>query len=142
VERGEWDEEPDYPRAPLPAHERQWRHPSEQGAYVWDRSEPPLVVGKGLSVATGTVGAVLAIGLLWLMVPHSNRNGGGVAEVSSTVHALGGSEASVPRQTNLPLSIVSSSSVLGSTNQANATIGSGTTGHTFAPTTVLLLRPR
>ena len=135
MERGEWDEEPEYPRAPLPAHERQWRHPSEQGATEWNRSEPPLVVGRGLSVATGTVGAVLAIGLLWLMVPHSNRSGGGVAEVSSTVHAVGGGDGSVPRQTNLPLSIVSSSSVPGSSSQGNSTIGSGTTGRTFAPST-------
>ena len=136
VERGEWDEEPEYPRAPLPAHERQWRHPSEQGATAWSQSEPPLVVGRGLSVATGTVGAVLAIGLLWLMVPHSGRGGGGVAEVSSTVHAVGGGDGSTPRQTNLPLSIVSSSSVVGSPSQGSSTIGSGTTSRTFAPTTV------
>jgi len=136
VERGEWDEEPEYPRAPLPAHERQWRHPSEQGAAAWTRSEPPLVVGRGLSVATGTVGAVLAIGLLWLMVPHSDRSGGGVAEVSSTLHAVAGGDTSAPRQTNLPLSIVSSSSVGSSSSQGNSnTIGSGTTSHTFAPTT-------
>lgn len=82
MERGEWDNEADYPRAPLPAHERTWRHPSEHGATTWVESEPPLVVGRGLSMATGTVGVLLAVGLLWLMVPHNNR--GGVAAESST----------------------------------------------------------
>ncbi len=75
VERGDWQNDPEYPKAPLPAHERSWRHPSEIGASQWAISEPPLVVGRGLSVATGTVGAALAVGLLWLMIPHHNRSG-------------------------------------------------------------------
>jgi len=83
VEQGDWQNDADYPRAPLPAHERSWRHPSEIGAEQWVQSEPPLVVGRGLSVATGTVGAVLALGLLWLMVPHPGRDSG-VAIGSST----------------------------------------------------------
>ena len=83
VEQGNWQNDADYPRAPLPAHERSWRHPSEIGAEQWVQSEPPLVVGRGLSVATGTVGAVLALGLLWLMVPHPGRDSG-VAIGSST----------------------------------------------------------
>ncbi|MCU1364417.1 MAG: hypothetical protein JWN39_56, partial [Ilumatobacteraceae bacterium] len=85
VERGEWEDDPEYPNAPLPAHERTWRHPSEQGATEWVRSEPPLVVGRGLSVATGTVGAVLAVGLLWLLIPHDNKGGGVAVQGSTTV---------------------------------------------------------
>src|SRR4051812_24727198 len=85
VERGEWEDDPEYPNAPLPAHERTWRHPSEQGATQWVRSEPPLVVGRGLSVATGTVGAVLAVGLLWLMIPNDNKGGGVAVQGSTTV---------------------------------------------------------
>jgi len=81
VEREEWENDPEYPRAPLPPHERQWRHPSELGETHWTRSEPPLVVGRGLSIATGTVGAILALGLLWLMIPHADR--GGVAVEAS-----------------------------------------------------------
>ncbi|MEO7398797.1 MAG: PDZ domain-containing protein [Ilumatobacteraceae bacterium] len=89
MERGEWDNDADYPSAPLPAHERTWRHPSEMGEAHWVRSEPPLVVGRGLSVATGAVGAVLALGLLWLMVPHPNRDADVAAEFSTTtVRAL------------------------------------------------------
>ncbi len=75
MERGEWESDPEYPSGPLPAHERQWRHPSEIGATQWAASEPPLVVGRGLSIATGTVGVALAVGLLWLMVPHHSRSG-------------------------------------------------------------------
>ncbi len=75
VEEGDWHNDPEYPRAPLPAHERAWRHPSEVGSNEWATSEPPLVVGRGLSVATGTVGAALAVGLLWLMIPHHDRSG-------------------------------------------------------------------
>jgi S1-C subfamily serine protease len=82
VEREEWENDPEYPRAPLPPHERKWRHPSELGESQWVRSEPPLVVGRGLSIATGTVGAILALGLLWLLIPHSDR-GGVAAETSS-----------------------------------------------------------
>ena len=59
VERGEWDEEPEYPRAPLPAHERQWRHPSEQGATAWSQSEPPLVATTmTLSTSSITLDAI------------------------------------------------------------------------------------
>ena len=75
MERGEWENDPEYPNGPLPAHERQWRHPSELGATQWAASEPPLVVGRGLSVATGSVGVMLAIGLLWLMIPHHSPSG-------------------------------------------------------------------
>ena len=64
------------------------------------QSEPPLVVGRGLSVATGTVGVVLAVGLLWVMVPHDNRSGGGVAAQSSTSLRSTAAESFVARQTS------------------------------------------
>lgn len=90
MERGEWENDPEYPSAPLPAHERTWRHPSEQGASQWIQSEPPIVVGRGLSVATGTVGMVLAMGLLWLMIPHDGPGEGVAVQGSTTVRSLGG----------------------------------------------------
>lgn len=98
MERGEWEDDPEYPNAPLPAHERTWRHPSEQGATHWVQSEPPLVVGRGLSVATGTVGAVLAAGLLWLMIPHDNKGGGVAVQGSTTVRVA--AETLTSRQTS------------------------------------------
>ncbi|MCU1397816.1 MAG: hypothetical protein JWN62_925 [Acidimicrobiales bacterium] len=103
VERGEWEDDPEYPNAPLPAHERTWRHPSEQGATQWVRSEPPLVVGRGLSVATGTVGAVLAVGLLWLMIPNDNKGGGVAVQGSTTVRVAAESLTSRPTS-SLPAS--------------------------------------
>ncbi len=58
-----------YPPAPLPAHERAWRHPSELGQAQWAMSEPPLVVGRGLLAATGAIGTVLGLAVLWMLVP-------------------------------------------------------------------------
>ena len=81
VELGEWDDDATYPVAPLPIHERSWRHPSELGAAVWADTEPPLVVGRSLAVASGVIGAVLSLGILWLLVPHAA--GPGVATQSS-----------------------------------------------------------
>ncbi len=113
MERGEWENDPDYPPAPLPAHERVWRHPSEQGASQWVLSEPPLVVGRGLTVATGTIGVFLAVGLLWLMIPHNDRGDDGVAAQSSTAVRsagveTGGSRLSTPAAiTNSPITTIS-----------------------------------
>jgi hypothetical protein len=58
-----------YPPAPVPAHERTWRHPSEVGQAQWAMSEPPLVIGRGLLVVTGAISCVLGAAALWLMLP-------------------------------------------------------------------------
>lgn len=68
MERSEWDDD-EYPSAPVPRHERQWRHPSEMGAAHWERTEPPLALGRGLLATTGIIGALLALGVLWVMLP-------------------------------------------------------------------------
>lgn len=68
MERSEWDDD-EYPGAPVPRHERQWRHPSEMGAAHWERSEPPLALGRALLATTGVIGALLAVGILWVMLP-------------------------------------------------------------------------
>ena len=64
-----------YSPAPLPAHERTWRHPSEVGQATWVLSEPPVAIGRGLLVTTGAIGCVLGIAVLWLLMPI----GGGLA---------------------------------------------------------------
>ncbi|MEI6402579.1 MAG: PDZ domain-containing protein [Actinomycetota bacterium] len=64
-----------YPTAPLPAHERVWRHPSELGQAQWAMSEPPLVVGRGLLAATGAIGTVLGLTVLWMLVPAGFDSG-------------------------------------------------------------------
>ncbi|MFM2183721.1 MAG: secreted serine protease, trypsin-like serine protease [Actinomycetota bacterium] len=47
--------------APVPPHERLWRHPSEVAAHAWAASEPPLVLGRGLATATGAIAVVLSV---------------------------------------------------------------------------------
>jgi len=88
VDRSEGNDDELYPRAPLPAHERQWRHPSEMGQQAWASSEPPLTIGRGLTAATGAIGSLLALAVLWTMLPtHAGRNAG--VSVRSTVATVG-----------------------------------------------------
>ena len=73
--RNEWNDDEQYQAAPLPAHEREWRHPSEIGEQVWLGSEPPLTIGRGLTVATGAIGGLFALAVLWTMLPtQAGRN--------------------------------------------------------------------
>ena len=67
-----------YPLAPLPAHERTWRHPSELGEAAWQQSEPPVSIGRGLLVTTGAIGSALGVAVLYLMLPA-----GGVSPAAS-----------------------------------------------------------
>jgi S1-C subfamily serine protease len=54
------------------------------GEQAWVASEPPLTIGRGLSAATGVVGGVLALAVLWTMLPtHAGRSAG--VTVRSTV---------------------------------------------------------
>jgi S1-C subfamily serine protease len=64
-----------YPPAPLPAHERTWRHPSEMGRAVWTHTEPPLTLGRGLLITTGAIGGLLSLAVLWAMLPSAGRGG-------------------------------------------------------------------
>jgi S1-C subfamily serine protease len=71
----------------VPPHERTWRHPSEIGRATWVHTEPPLAIGRGLLVTTGAIGGLLAIAVLWAMLPSAGR--GGVASptvVTSTAN--------------------------------------------------------
>jgi S1-C subfamily serine protease len=136
VERGEWDDDADDARAPLPPHERTWRHPSELGASNWVQSEPPLVVGRGLSIATGTVGALLAVGLLWLMIPRDTRSG--VAVEASTT-----SGRSEPAQSFAPSAAVAQNAPIPAltTNQAPPTSAVAATNEPLPSVTTLALVP-
>lgn len=81
----EWNDDEQGPPAPLPAHERAWRHPSEMGQQAWIHSEPPLAIGRGLTAVTGAIGGLLAMAVLWTMVPtQAGRNV--VATVRSTIN--------------------------------------------------------
>ncbi len=83
MERRDGNDDELYPPAPIPAHEREWRHPSEIGARDWAASEPPVAIGRGLSVSAGAIGSLLVLGVLFTMVPtHAGRS---VISVRSTV---------------------------------------------------------
>jgi S1-C subfamily serine protease len=73
-----------YPPAPLPPHERTWRHPSELGAAQWVLTEPPATVGRGLLTAAVGVGSVLSLAVLWLMLSTTGNQTPGVANVGTT----------------------------------------------------------
>ncbi|MBI5087375.1 MAG: hypothetical protein HZB15_00470, partial [Actinobacteria bacterium] len=101
-----WDEPGDdagddsfYAAAPLPPHERTWRHPSELGQAAWMLSEPPVAIGRGLLVTTGAIGCVLGIAVLWLLVPI----GGGLAPTATpTVTSSTGLRGIVSLPTSAP----------------------------------------
>jgi hypothetical protein len=67
-------DEPYYAAAPLPAHERTWRHPSEVGQSNWESTEPPIAIGRGLFLTTTAIGFVLGIAVLFLLAPMSDSD--------------------------------------------------------------------
>jgi len=67
VERAHWNDDDPSP-APLPAHERGWRHPSEVGDHLWRTSEPPIAIGRGLTLTTGAIGTLIAAVVVLTMV--------------------------------------------------------------------------
>jgi S1-C subfamily serine protease len=72
-----------YPPAPVPPHERHWRHPSELGQTAWLHSEPPIAIGRVLLTTTGVIGCLLGVAVLWAMLP--DRSGSGVTALSTVV---------------------------------------------------------
>ena len=84
MERSDGNDDELYPPAPLPAHEREWRHPSEIGARAWAAAEPPVAIGRGLTFSAGAIGSLLVVGVLFTMLPtHPGRSA--VMSVRSTV---------------------------------------------------------
>lgn len=62
------------PPAPLPPHERTWRHPSEVGAPAY---QPPIriwSVGRGVVATSIAFSVVLVVGLLVLVRPTDGRS--------------------------------------------------------------------
>jgi hypothetical protein len=97
VERNQWNDgdaddpdethnlnRPQLPPAPLPAHERTWRHPSEMGATTVQLSAPPQPsLSRKATVATVAVGVLLVAGAVRLMTPGTGA--GPVAEGGTTL---------------------------------------------------------
>lgn len=94
-----------YPPAPLPPHERAWRHPSEIGRATWTHTEPPLAIGRGLLITTGAIGGLLSIAVLWAMLPSAGR--GGIAAPSVVTSTA--NEGRAPISTVRPETLVATS---------------------------------
>lgn len=97
---GAWDEGDDaYPPAPVPAHERTWRHPSELGQAAWVMSETPVALGRGLMVTTGAIGCVLGIAILWLMIPSRGGFAPSAASSSAGLRSVSSTAIEAPATT-------------------------------------------
>ena len=103
MERSEWSDDDaagdasndgSYPPAPLPEHERTWRHPSEIGNATWGHTEQPITIGRGLLLTTGAIGGLLSLAVLWAMLPSAGR-GGDATPTAVTSTAKGLSSAGV-----------------------------------------------
>ena len=115
MERSEWSDddaagdasnEGSYPPAPLPEHERTWRHPSEIGNAVWVHTEPPITIGRGLLITTGAIGGLLSLAVLWAMLPSAGRDGDAApTAVTSTAKGLSGASVTVRPETLVATSI-------------------------------------
>jgi putative serine protease PepD len=125
VDRSEGNDDELYPPAPLPAHERHWRHPSEMGHQAWTTSEPPLTIGRGLTAATGAVGGVLALAVLWTMLPtHAGRSAGVSVRstVATTASVFPPSAAMAPSTSERPTTSERPSTTVPSTSNTLAAI--------------------
>ena len=115
MERSEWPDDDaagdasndgSYPPAPLPEHERTWRHPSEIGNAVWVHTEPPITIGRGLLLTTGAIGGLLSLAVLWAMLPSAGRDGDAApTAVTSTAKGLSGTSITVRPETLVATSI-------------------------------------
>lgn len=132
MDRSEGNDDELYPSAPVPPHERVWRHPSEMGEQAWHASEPPLAIGRGLSAATGVIGGMLALAVLWTMLPtHAGRSAG--VTVRSTVASSAGFGSSSSISTLATPSTTDSSTATSGSDSPTST-EPGTTGSS-GPTT-------
>lgn len=85
----EWDdEEGGYAPAPLPLHERTWRHPSELGE---SSAVPGPSLGRSSLIGAGVIGVALVVGLTQLLVP---RSGTTVVSTQATLALAGRSSSS------------------------------------------------
>jgi S1-C subfamily serine protease len=101
------------------------------GEQAWVAGEPPLTIGRGLTAATGAIGGLLALAVLWTMLPtHAGRSAG--VSVRSTV---ANSASLAPSSAALVETTTSSRSSTSTTAAVQATV---TTGLVTASTDVAL----
>lgn len=141
---GAWADGPDddsdrYPVAPLPAHERAWRHPSELGQAQWALTEPPVVIGRGLLATTGVLGCTLGIAALWLLLPGGLDQGPVAAPtVARSVGAVTGPGFGDTPRTGL-LTPAAPSVLLPAESVPPPTVALRSSGATRTPATAVLL---
>jgi PDZ domain len=82
------DDSPAYPAAPVPAHERTWRHPSEIGQADWVTTEPPVTIGRGLLVTSGAIGSALGVAVLYLLLPAGAPSPSASPTVTSSIASV------------------------------------------------------
>lgn len=79
-----------WPPAPLPPHERTWRHPSELGATtVHVVAPPPAGISRKATAATVAVGVLLVAGAVRLMIPASGASTGATDVAGLTIVTSG-----------------------------------------------------
>ncbi len=74
VNDGAWDGDDSVPPAPVPRHEREWRHPSELGEADVTSFESRSVSKAALTVA-GLAGVALSLVLGRMLIPSGNGHG-------------------------------------------------------------------
>lgn len=132
-----------YPPAPVPPHERPWRHPSELGAAQWAITEPPLTVGRGLVVLTAAVGGVLTLTLLWAMLPPASSPGplavASTAIIRSGERAPRASTSFAASSTDAPAGPVTNSAAVSTLDRPSSSTVRTTTPR---PTATIVSPPR
>ncbi len=109
------------PPAPLPAHERAWRHPSELGANTVEvLPRPQPAISRRATVATVAAGVLLVVGAVRLMAPSSSSSstadGVTVLTVGATALSTTVSEQATAQPTDAPrASITASATFLATT---------------------------
>ncbi len=86
VNDGAWEGEDSIPPAPVPRHEREWRHPSELGRPELATFETRSVSKSALAVA-GFTGVALSLVLGRVLIPSGGGDAAQVADIASTSSA-------------------------------------------------------
>ncbi len=95
------DAAPSYPPAPIPAHERTWRHPSEIGQAAWATSEPPVTLGRGLLITSGAIGSALGVAVLYLLLPAGIATPSASPTVTSSISTARSAVTVAPETTSV-----------------------------------------
>jgi hypothetical protein len=142
----------DYPVAPVPPHERMWRHPSELGGGQMMTVEPQPAFSRGLAAGAAVLSLLLVAGLTRIMVPTDSDSDIAVSvtaaiqrastplfdPASTQTSALGtttGDTTQSPSTSSLIATIGSDTAATGSTTPGTASPTTGPTDTTPGPST-------